>query len=217
MCEKFASLFSCKRLIQIFLQINPIKNVPLKNKKKTERRQSFHIKDETDSIEVVFGGEKIQQCKNMSVGDVIVLNNVKVTRDNKTVSLHSTSTSDIIQVDSHCSLDPYVESCFAEASCSLQVYKVGIREKRTEIVGVTKVQKRQTHLEVMVDQNIQTLMVASKHLAEVFGLTPGEHFKTQLVSALPVLAEALIEGNEIKKLTYIQQETPATQMLDKQV
>lgn len=96
-----------------FIQINPSKSVPVKNreKKKTEKRQSFGIEDDTDSIEVVFWGDKTQQCKNLSVGDVIVLNNVKINRYYNYVSLQSTRNTDIKEVDSHCSLDPNVELC----------------------------------------------------------------------------------------------------------
>lgn len=89
-------------------------------------------------------------------------------------------------------------------SVCVQVCKVGSRNVKIEIVGITKAQKRQTHLEVKLDQKIQTLMVASKLLAGAFGLTLGENFKSQLVSALPVLAEALIKGNKIEKITCIQ-------------
>lgn len=92
-----------------FIQINPITSVLDKKRKKTERRQSFRVEDGTDSIEVVFWGDKTQQCKNLSVDDVIVLNNVKISRSDKT--LQSTSSTDIIQVDSPCSLDPNVQLC----------------------------------------------------------------------------------------------------------
>lgn len=94
-----------------FTQLNPSKCVQVKNQeKKTEQRQPFCIEDDTDSIEVVFWGDKTQQCKKLSVGDVIVLNNVKLNRYYSKVSLQSTHTTNIEQVDSVCSLDPNVES-----------------------------------------------------------------------------------------------------------
>lgn len=86
----------------------------------------------------------------------------------------------------------------------MQVFKVGIRNVKIEIVAVQKAQKRQTHLDVKLDQKVHTFMVASKLLAEAFGLTLGEDFHSQLVSAVPLLAEALIDRNEIKKITPIQ-------------
>lgn len=104
--------FQCFQLFMSnsnFIQINPITSVLDKKKKKTEKRQSFRVEDGTDSIEVVFWGDNTQQCKNLSVNDVIVLNNVKINRSDKT--LQSTSSTDIIQVDSHCSLDPNVQLC----------------------------------------------------------------------------------------------------------
>lgn len=74
---------------------------------------------------------------------------------------------------------------------------------KIEIVGIIKAQKRETQLEVKLDQKIQTLMVASKLLAEAFGLSLKEDFQEQLLRALraPMLAEAQIEGNKIKKIT----------------
>lgn len=94
-----------------FIQLNPSKSVAVKNQKKTEKMQSFCIEDDTDAIEVVFWGYKTQQCKNLSVGDVIVLNNVKINWYFNKVSLQSTFAANIEQVDSDCSLDPNVESC----------------------------------------------------------------------------------------------------------
>lgn len=89
-------------------------------------------------------------------------------------------------------------------SVCVQVDKVGIRNVNIEIVGVIKAQKIQTHLEVKLDQKVQSLVVASKLLAEALHLTLGENFQSQLVSAIPVLAEAKIDGNKIKKITRIQ-------------
>lgn len=94
-----------------FIQLNPSKRIAVKNQKKTEKMQSFRIEDDTDAIEVVFWGYKTQQCENLSVGDVIVLNNVKINRYYSKVSLQSTPATNIEQVDSDCSLDPNVEPC----------------------------------------------------------------------------------------------------------
>lgn len=189
-----------------FKQINPSKTVSVKNQEKTEKRQSFRIEDDTDSIEVVFWGNKTQQCNTLSVGDVIVLNNVKISRYYKTVTLQSTRATNIKQVDSHCSLDPNAVSLSYSLlfSVCLQVNKVGIRKIKMEIVGIIEAQKSQTRLQVNLEQKVQTLTVPSKLLAEAFGLTLKENFKSQLVSALPMLAEAAIEGCKIKELTLVQ-------------
>lgn len=85
-------------------------------------------------------------------------------------------------------------------SVCVQVYKVGIRNMKIEIVAIIKAQKRETRMEVKLDQKIQTLMVASKLLAEAFGLSLEEDFQEQLLRALPMVAEAQIEGNKIKKI-----------------
>lgn len=123
MCENFASVFSWRRIILI-LQISSSKDVWVQNQKKTTKIQSFQIEDETDSIKVVFWGDKTLQCKKLCVGDVITLKNVNIHRYHNDVSLQSTQATNIKQVDSHCSWDPNVELRWAPASCSLSVCRL---------------------------------------------------------------------------------------------
>lgn len=92
-----------------FIQLKPSTDVFHKKKKMTVKKQSFYVEDETGSIEVVVWGDKTQQCRNLSVGDDIILTNVKFNQREK--NLQSTSSTDIIQVGPHCSLDPKVQLC----------------------------------------------------------------------------------------------------------
>lgn len=85
----------------------------------------------------------------------------------------------------------------------MQVGKVSISNMKIEIVGIVKAQNTQIHLEVKLGQKIQTLIASSKLLAGAFGLTLGENFKRELKSALPLQAEARIEGNKIKEIKSI--------------
>lgn len=89
-------------------------------------------------------------------------------------------------------------------SVCVQVDMVGIHNMNIEIIGIVDVQKTQTQLEVKLDQKIQTLTVASRLLAEAFGVKQDEDFQERLVRALPVLAEARIEGKKITKITRSQ-------------
>lgn len=89
-------------------------------------------------------------------------------------------------------------------SVCVQVHKVGIHNQKLKIVAVTKCQKRQTQLEVILDQRPHTMVVKSILLAEAYGLSFGKNFNRHLVEALPLVGEAQIEGNEIKAIQNIE-------------
>lgn len=74
------------------------------NAKRT-KRQRFHIKDNTDSIEIVIWGSNVKKCKNLAVGDVVKLTDVKINKYFSSVTLQSTYITDIEQVAPHCSPD----------------------------------------------------------------------------------------------------------------
>lgn len=86
----------------------------------------------------------------------------------------------------------------------LQVKEVGTRTEKIRIVGLAKCQKRQTVLTVELDNTVHQLVVSSKLLAEAFGFNLEKDYQNQLFDALPLLAEAQIYGNKIKKITRSQ-------------
>lgn len=92
---------------------------------------------------------------------------------------------------------------FSSLSC-VQVRKVTICNYEFKIVAVTKCQKRQTHLEMILDKRPHTKVVKTKLLAEAYGLSLGENFESHLIKALPLVGEAQIEGNEIKAIKKIE-------------
>lgn len=72
---------------------------------KRTKKQHFHIKDNTDSIEVVFWGINIKKCKNLAVGDVVKLTDVKIKKYFSSVTLQSTYSTNIEQVAPRCRPD----------------------------------------------------------------------------------------------------------------
>ncbi|TWW74542.1 hypothetical protein D4764_14G0005450 [Takifugu flavidus] len=150
------------------------------NAKRRTKKQHFHIKDNTDSIEVVMWGKNVKKCENLAVGDVVKLKNMNI-KNLESVTLQST---DITNIE--------------------QVRKFTIHNHQLKIVAVTKCQKMQTDLEVILDQRFYTMVVKNKLLAEAYSLSLGEKFRSHLVKALPLMGEAQIEGNEIKAIQNIE-------------
>ncbi|XP_029703809.1 uncharacterized protein [Takifugu rubripes] len=150
------------------------------NAKRRTKKQHFHIKDNTDSIEVVIWGRNVKKCENVAVGDVVKLTNMNI-KNLESVTLQST---DITNIE--------------------QVRKFTIHNHQLKIVAVTKCQKMQTDLEVILDQRFYTMVVKNKLLAEAYSLSLGEKFRSQLMMALPLMGEAQIEGNEIKAIQNIE-------------
>lgn len=74
---------------------------------------------------------------------------------------------------------------------------------KLEIVGIHKYTKKKTHLEVMINEQVRTMIVSSQLLAATFLLTLDSKFKDSLLEVIPLQADAVIQGNEIKKMTRL--------------
>lgn len=74
---------------------------------------------------------------------------------------------------------------------------------KLQIVGIGKHTKKKTHLEVMINEQVQTMIVSSSLLAATFHLTLGSDFKEGLLKEESLQADAVIQGNEIKKMTRL--------------
>ncbi|KAF1378112.1 hypothetical protein PFLUV_G00186720 [Perca fluviatilis] len=70
-------------------KINHVQKIQLKSTKKIKRQQ-FQLKDETDSIEIFMLGFSTELCKGLSVGDVVMVTNMKTNKYYETISLKST-------------------------------------------------------------------------------------------------------------------------------
>ncbi|XP_070773864.1 uncharacterized protein [Enoplosus armatus] len=158
-------------------EINPVEMVKVKDKRKTER-QHFQLEDDTDSITISMWGEVTNQCKELSVGDVIKVTNLKRNQHYDTVSLNSTGFTRI-----------------------QQVHSVGIQNERIQIEGLIKATKKETHLEAAFNQQVHTFVVASRLLAKAFDFKLEGDFKGRLLDKMPLSADAVIKGNKIIEIT----------------
>lgn len=83
----------------IFLQINKVSEVKLKNKRRRMKpKQDFWLTDGTDSVQVCLWDKDIQQLRDKSVGDIVRVTNVRTSRYYDTTSLNSTFYTRIIKV-----------------------------------------------------------------------------------------------------------------------
>ncbi|XP_076606840.1 uncharacterized protein LOC143332890 [Chaetodon auriga] len=157
-------------------EIDPIEQVKVQSKER-KKRQSFKLKDDTDSITICMWGEETKQCKGLSVGDVIKVTNMKINKYYETVSLNSTGFTQIHKVQS-----------------------TGIQNVSFEIVGIIKATKKETHLEACFNQHVHTFVVASPLLAKAFGFKLEGDYKELFLGELPFSADAVIKGNKIEKI-----------------
>lgn len=74
---------------------------------------------------------------------------------------------------------------------------------KLEIVGILNHTKKKTQLEVMINKQVQTMIVSSPLLAAACLLTLDSNFKERLLQDIPLQADAVIQGNEIKKMTRL--------------
>ncbi|XP_028451490.1 uncharacterized protein LOC114566867 isoform X2 [Perca flavescens] len=159
-------------------EINPVKKTKVQNERKWTKKQHFHLKEETDSIEIVMWREATEQCKELSVGDVVKVTNMKTNEYFGTVSLNSTGNTRIEMIQS-----------------------VGIQKGRIEIIGIIKATQKETRLEANFNDKLQTFVVASQRLANTFNIKIKGDFKKSLLDKIPISADAEIQGNKITKIT----------------
>lgn len=89
-----------------FVQIDSAEQVKVMLKKK--KGQDLQLKDDTGSIRICMWGEDTKQCKEILIGDVIRVNNVRIRRFYDNLSLNSTGFTRIHKVSaSTCCRDLY--------------------------------------------------------------------------------------------------------------
>ncbi|XP_015254758.1 PREDICTED: uncharacterized protein LOC107100693 [Cyprinodon variegatus] len=150
---------------------------PTKIKKLKRDKLDFELEDETGSITIGLWSEKRRQLDGISIGDVVKVQYLKTNRYIETVSLNSTDLTRINKIE------------------SAEVQKVTIN-----IIGISKVDKIMTELDVEISNQMKMLEVSSPLLAEVFGLCLDDNFQSKLLEKIPHELEAEIQGNKIKNL-----------------
>ncbi|XP_030009147.1 uncharacterized protein LOC115432446 [Sphaeramia orbicularis] len=162
----------------VIKKINAAERVDVEKQQRKTRRQEFCLSDGEDSIFISLWGEHIQQLRGKSERDSVRVTNVKTKHYYGTTTLNSTLYTRIVTVQ------------------SAPVQNVSI-----EIVGVIKAGKLKTHLEAELNEEVQTLVVGSKHLAAAFGITLDENFEEKLLERIPLSAKAEIKGSKINAIT----------------
>ncbi|KAK5887151.1 hypothetical protein CesoFtcFv8_015781 [Champsocephalus esox] len=150
-------------------QIYPVQKV---KEKETKR---FKLKQEAEEISVTMWDEATKRSKDLSVGDVILLNNMTYS---ERASLNSSKFTKITKVQSVC-----------------------IRKVTLEIRGIKKATLKETHLEVDLDTKLLTLVVASRLLAKTLDFQLKKGFKKDLLERIPLSVEAEIQGHRILNMS----------------
>ncbi|KAL7389297.1 hypothetical protein ABVT39_001228 [Epinephelus coioides] len=163
-------------------EINPVEKVKVKQKREKTKKQTFQLKDETDSIRICMWGDATEQCKGLSPGDVIKVSNMKTNKYYDKISLDSTGYTRIDKVQS-----------------------VGTHNVKIQVMGIIKATKKETQLEAEFNQQVHTLVVASRLLAKAFGLDLKGDFKESLLKKMPLSADAEIQGQKITKITAVEE------------
>ncbi|XP_078122448.1 uncharacterized protein LOC144527959 isoform X3 [Sander vitreus] len=158
--------------------IDPVTKTKVKGERKLTKKQRFQLKDETDSIEIVMWRDATEQCKGLSVGDVVKVTNMKINEYFGKISLNSTGNTRIEKVQS-----------------------VSIQKGPIEIIGIIKATQKETQLEANFNDNLQTFVVASRLLAKTLNFKIKGDIKKSLIDKIPISADAEIQGNQITKIT----------------
>lgn len=83
----------------------------------------------------------------------------------------------------------------------MQVQSVGIQNVSIELIGIIKATKKETHLEAVLNQQVNTFVVASRLLAEALGVKLEGDYKEMFLAKMPLLADVVIQGSRIKRIT----------------
>ncbi|XP_033969986.1 uncharacterized protein LOC117469627 isoform X2 [Trematomus bernacchii] len=81
-------------------EIYPVKKVKVQHKEKKTNQQKFKLSQEDEEITITMWDEATEQSKDLSVGDVLLLNNMKPNEYCGKVSLNSTTFTKITKVQS---------------------------------------------------------------------------------------------------------------------
>ncbi|XP_042286460.1 uncharacterized protein LOC121909803 [Thunnus maccoyii] len=159
-------------------EIYPVKETEVTSQQRTTKTQEFHLEDDTDSISICMWGGNTEQSKEISVGDVIKVTNVKTSHYHDTVSLNSTGFTRIFTIE-----------------------RAPVQTVRIQIQAIESTDTQtQTFLDAVINGQIKTFVVASQLLASEFDSID---FRKSLLDKMPFLADVEIQGSKINKMKYI--------------
>ncbi|XP_047235346.1 uncharacterized protein LOC124876526 isoform X2 [Girardinichthys multiradiatus] len=154
-----------------------VEQVKLKRKRTKEKMIRFQLKDKTGSIWITLWRKDMEQLRETSVGDFVKVINVKTSRYHETVYLNSTDFTRICKVQS-----------------------APVQNVTIEIVGIIKSGRMESELEVLINNQVNTFIIASPLLAEVLGVRLADDLEDRLLEKIPFLVQAEIQGNKITDL-----------------
>ncbi|MED6265130.1 hypothetical protein CHARACLAT_022275 [Characodon lateralis] len=93
--------------------------------------------------------------------------------------------------------EPTQLSCL---SVSVQVQSAPVQNVTVEIVGIIKSGRMGSELEVLINNQVNTFIVASPLLAAVLGVRLADDLEDRLLEKIPFLVQAEIQGNKITDL-----------------
>ncbi|XP_067465074.1 uncharacterized protein [Thunnus thynnus] len=159
-------------------EIGHVEPIKVKNQRRKKDKQEFHLNDGKDSIRITLWGKDTAQLRGISDGDFVRVTNVKTSHYYETVSLNSTDFTRIFKIQS-----------------------APIQNVTIEIIGIIKANMMETQLEASFNDQVETFVVSSKHLAKAFGVRLDGDFKNRLIKKNSLYAKVEIQGSKIKTIT----------------
>ncbi|CAK6979984.1 Hypothetical predicted protein [Scomber scombrus] len=163
-------------------EIYPVVETEVTAQQRTTKKQEFLLQEDKESIIICMWGEDTEQIKDISVGDVVKVTNVKTSHYHSTVSLNSTGFTRILPIE-----------------------RAPVQKARIEIQAIQSTDPTQTFLEAVYNGLIDTFVVSTQLLASEFKLRLDDmsvkisesEWKTTLTSILEQLDE-----QEYKKMLF---------------
>ncbi|CAK6979178.1 uncharacterized protein LOC128371748 [Scomber scombrus] len=161
-------------------EIYPVVETEVKAQQRTTKRQEFFLQEDKESISICMWGEDTEQIKDISVGDVVKVTNVKTSHYHSTVSLNSTGFTRILPIE-----------------------RAPVQKASIEIQAIQSTDPTQTFLEAVYNGLIDTFVVSTQLLASEFNLRLDSDFKKSLLNKMPFSADVEIQGRTINTFFFI--------------
>ncbi|XP_053188101.1 uncharacterized protein LOC128371748 [Scomber japonicus] len=158
-------------------EIRPVVETEVTTQQRTTKRQEFLLQEDKESIRICMWGENTKQVKEISVGDVVNVTNVKTSRYHNTVSLNSTGFTRILPIE-----------------------RAPVQKARIEIQAIQSTDPTQTFLEAVYNGRIDTFVVSTQLLGSKFNLRLDGDFKENLLNKMPFSADVEIQGRKINTI-----------------
>ncbi|KAL3043139.1 hypothetical protein OYC64_020953 [Pagothenia borchgrevinki] len=160
-------------------QIDPIKKVKVQHEEKKTKR--FKLKQEDEEISVTLWDEAIKQSKDLSVGDVLLLNNMKRKVYLREVYLNSTQFTKITK---------------DQSAAPVHIRKI-------KVITLLRTTKRNAHLQVQFEGRFQEVYGKTQVLSEGMGFRTMEEFNKGFFHMLPLTVMANMQGKRILEMRMI--------------